>query len=52
MERIGTSRNLTMDPYKSTREQFTNGLLDNLVPADASEEWKKYVRPFEENRVL
>ncbi|KAK3709997.1 hypothetical protein LTR37_010616 [Vermiconidia calcicola] len=30
-----------MDPYKATREQFTEGLLNKPVPDNATEEWKK-----------
>lgn len=38
-----------MDPYTSTREQFTNGLISNPVPDWAAPEWKKYV---ERHKVL
>lgn len=38
-----------MDPYTSTREQFTAHLVNKPVPDNASPEWKKYV---ERSKVL
>ncbi|KAK3724506.1 hypothetical protein LTR37_001130 [Vermiconidia calcicola] len=32
-----------MDPYKATREQFTEGLLNTPIPDNATNEWKKLV---------
>jgi hypothetical protein len=29
-----------IDPYRSTREEFTYGLIQNPVPEDAHPEWK------------
>ena len=33
-----------MDPYTSTREQFTNGLLERPIPDAASQSWKNYTQ--------
>jgi len=34
-----------MDPYTSTREQFTSHLTSKAVPPSAAEEWRKVVEP-------